>query len=284
MHLPINIIKILIFASSLACLTLDSFVLSIIPAVGVGVYAFGIFIELITMIVNGYYLISMEKRWNSVPANFKLDYAVCGIGAILWLIYGILYFVYNEGMIVGGVYGIIITILYIANAILLYQWSQKLNPGVNNPETGIRVSNNPGINNYVGTPPGMNMNNSMSSHMSSPGMNQHMNNSPGMNNMNNSPGYMNNSPGMNNMNSSPGIGISSRINNYPVINNPGINNPGIGINNSGAEINSPGVGINNPGTHYNPGAEMNPGTENVRNNSGEINNNAGAENPYLHGR
>ncbi|RIA82962.1 hypothetical protein C1645_787343, partial [Glomus cerebriforme] len=107
---------------------------------GNSIYVYFIINDSISILICGYYIVTLEKGWNSAPSI--LDYLICFFEFILWVSYVVLQFINIPGIIVTQVYGSIIPPLYIVNAILLIQWGEKLKRfGGNIPHTNIGVNN-----------------------------------------------------------------------------------------------------------------------------------------------
>jgi len=211
MQHPINVIRTLIFGCALGCMTLDSYLVRFFSAVSstvayygggaydgayggnpyssiTGYYILGLLTDLLTLLGNGFYILTMEKRRDALPTN--VDYGVCGVGGLFWLISAILKFV--AGFEFGSaILSLIVTMLYCACGAILYQWNEKLrllgggniplsrtNIGTNN------VMNSPGMNNNTGVKmnnPGVGMNN-LGAGMNHTGITMHHHTGAGMNN------------------------------------------------------------------------------------------------------
>ncbi|GBC47044.1 uncharacterized protein OCT59_002299 [Rhizophagus irregularis] len=97
MRLPIVHVRILIFAISIACSTIDTFAfVSIYAYLNYGfstkddlndlrIIIFSLINDALSLLIGGYYLIRLEYMWNNPPKI--VDYAVCGIELALWIIY-----------------------------------------------------------------------------------------------------------------------------------------------------------------------------------------------------
>ncbi|PKY45706.1 hypothetical protein RhiirA4_443907 [Rhizophagus irregularis] len=107
----INIARILLFAFSLVCFTIDTNKISTVNSIespfgsipipkgssGFGskidsqlngfksVLAFSVFNDLVSFLISAYYVVMIEKKRNQEPNNY--DYIVCGVELLLWIIY-----------------------------------------------------------------------------------------------------------------------------------------------------------------------------------------------------
>ncbi|GET03127.1 hypothetical protein GLOIN_2v1761388 [Rhizophagus clarus] len=167
MRLPIIHVRILIFAFTLVCLTLDSLYVNIsgvntniasdnTSTIGInigyqGPAAYFLINDLISFLLCGYYIIRMEYKWNNAP-NLS-DYIGCGLEIVLWIIYVSLKFK-SEPDTITIVYGFLTIISYIVICALYYNLilrirkfgEDKLTP-LSQPKNNSNVATDNAINN-----------------------------------------------------------------------------------------------------------------------------------------
>jgi len=171
MRILIAITRILLFACSLVCLTIDT---AYVVQVGLNsssysysshssyygydyaynnylsrynnlksTLAFSMFNDLISLLIGGYYIVMIENNWNKKPKIF--DYIICGVELILWSIYAGLQFTYSE-LIINPIYSVIIIVLYIICSALLYVLNKRIQQFGESSLTPIgRRDNDPGV-------------------------------------------------------------------------------------------------------------------------------------------
>ncbi|CAB4395264.1 unnamed protein product [Rhizophagus irregularis] len=160
MRLPIVHVRILIFAISIACLTIDTFAfVSIYAYLNYGfstkddlndlrIIIFSLINDALSLLIGGYYLIRLEYMWNNPPKI--VDYAVCGIELALWIIYAGLQSKFldfaNVLLAISFIYGILNVILYFVLGIFLIEFKRRLRKfGVDKLTPLGRTNNNSGV-------------------------------------------------------------------------------------------------------------------------------------------
>ncbi|CAB4389030.1 unnamed protein product [Rhizophagus irregularis] len=165
----INIARILLFAFSLVCFTIDTNKISTVNSIespfgsipipkgsssGFGpkidskldgfksVLAFSVFNDLVSFLISAYYVVMIEKKRNQEPNNY--DYIVCGVELLLWIIYAGLQFQYST-LIITSVYSILIVILYSGLGAVFY--NQKRSQSQNHRTPIGHTNNDSGTNN-----------------------------------------------------------------------------------------------------------------------------------------
>ncbi|CAB4420424.1 unnamed protein product [Rhizophagus irregularis] len=160
MRLPIVHVRILIFAITIACSTIDTFAfVSIYAYLNYGfstkddfndlrIIIFSLINDALSLLIGGYYLIRLEYTWNNPPKI--VDYAVCGIELALWIIYAGLQskFLYFSTVLltISFIYGILNVILHFVLGIFLIEFKRRLRKfGVDKLTPLSRTNNNSGV-------------------------------------------------------------------------------------------------------------------------------------------